>query len=228
MKPIFTLSLIIFLIFSGCAWFGAQKERSAEELASEGMDHYNDRRYRQAIESFEGLKDWYPFSKHAVLSEIMIANSYFYLKEYDEAILAYEEYETLHPRNENTPYAVYQIGQCYFVQIDSVDRDQTSAQEALGAFIRLKKNYPSSASAARAGQYINQCQKSLAGNELYVARYYYKTKDYRAALNRFRTLISDYPDVGIHQTAIQYIRLCEKEIQRIQAEEMQGEEMQVE
>ena len=225
MKTIFKSSIIIIIIlfFSGCSWFGSQKQKSAEELAAVGMDHYNDRRYRKAIESFEGLKDWYPFSKHAILSEIMIADSYFYLTEYEEAILAYEEFETLHPRNEKTPYAVFQIGQCYFAQFDSVDRDQTSALEALDAFTRLKKNYPESSYASRAGQYINLCHKSLTGNELYVARYYYKMGDYRAALSRFKAIISDYPDVGTHQTAIQYIRLCEKAIQRMQAEDEQVE-----
>jgi outer membrane protein assembly factor BamD len=223
MKTIIKLSIIVFLLFSGCAWFGADKEKSAEELAGTGMDHYNERRYRKAIESFEGLKDWYPFSKHAILSEIMIADSYFYLKEYEEAILAYEEFETLHPRNEKTPYAVFQVGQCYFAQFDSVDRDQTSALEALDAFRRLKKNYPESPYASRAGQYITQSHKSLAGNELYVARYYYKLGDYRAALSRFQAIISDYPDVGIHQTAIQYIRRCKKAIQKMQAENDQAE-----
>lgn len=223
MKTLITSSIIVFLLFSGCAWFGANQQKSAEELAGTGMDHYNKRRYRKAIESFEGLKDWYPFSKHAILSEIMVADSYFYLKEYEEAILAYEEFETLHPRNEKTPYAVFQVGQCYFAQFDSVDRDQTSALEALDALKRLKKNYPESPYASRAGRYINQCYKSLAGNELYVGRYYYKMGDYPAALHRFQTIVSDYPDAGIHQTAIHYIRLCEKGIQKMQAENDQAE-----
>jgi outer membrane protein assembly factor BamD len=39
--------------------------------------------------------------------------------------------------------------------------------------------------------------------------FYYKSKHYKAALNRFMSVLSNYPDVGYHQEALEYIAICE-------------------
>ncbi len=219
MKKLFILFSITMFICFGCAsWGKPKKEKSVEELVTEGTEYFEDEQFRKAIESFETLKDWYPFSKHAAFAEMKIADAYFLLNEYEEAISAYEEFENLHPRNEKTPYAIFQTGKCYFIQIDTVDRDQTSAQKALDAYNRLIKNFPDSPYSVQAKEDKELCFKSLAGNELYVALYYYKTKKYKAALHRFKTVITDFPDVGVHRIALEYIPLCEAAILKKEAE----------
>ena len=139
---------------------------------------------------------------------VKIADAHFNLKQYEEAAFAYEEFEKMHPRNESTPYVIYRIGTCYFKQIDSIDKDQTSAKKALDSFIRLKRQFPQNAYASKSEEHIKKCMKSLAGHEFYVGLFYYKSKHYKAALNRFKAIISNYPDTGVHQKALQYIALC--------------------
>lgn len=224
MKILSALCLMSILFFSGCAWFETQKEKTADELIAEGMEYYENESYKKAIKSFEDLKDWYPFSKHAIVAELKIADAYFQIEEYEDAVFAYEEFENLHPRNKKTPYAVYQIGKCHFNQVDTIDRDQTSARKALDTFNRLIKYYPDSLFVPQAKEEKNECIRSLAGNELYVALYYYKTEHYKAALYRFKTVISDYPDVGTHQKALKYIPLCEAALQAAESEKKQEEE----
>ena len=214
MKRILTIWLIALLVCSGCAWFGTKSEKSAQELASDGMDAFNNGKYTKAIESFEKLKDWYPFSKFAILAELKIADAHYHLQAYDEAIFAYEAFESLHPRNEAIPYVIYQIGLCYFERLDTIDRDQTVVRKANNAFQRLVKQFPDSAYANKARKNIKKCHKTLAMNELYVALFYYKSKHYEAALSRFKAVISSYPDVGVHYKALQYITLCEASINK--------------
>ncbi len=204
--PIF---LLIVLNFAGCAWFQAKEEKPAHELAREGMEAFNNGKYRKSLEYFEKLKDWYPFSKYAILAELKVADAHYKLKAYEEAVFAYEEFENLHPRNEATPYVVYQIGRCYFEQIDTVDRDQTAARKALEAFTRLKAQFPEDDFARKSDQHIKICLKNLAEHEFYIGYHYYKAKHYRAALNRFKMIITEYPDVGVHQKVLRYITLCE-------------------
>ena len=198
MKRILIFGLISLLLVSGCAWFETKEEKTAQELASDGMDQFNRGKYKKAIESFEKLKDWYPFSKFVILAELKIADAYYNIKEYEEAVAAYEEFEKLHPRNEAVPYAMYQIGLCYFEQIDTVDRDQTSAKKALDTFNRLKKQFQVDSYTIKAQEHIKKCLKSLAGHEFYVGIFYLKSKHYKAALNRFKSVLSNYPDVGVH------------------------------
>ena len=198
------------MVCSGCAWFGKDgQEKRADELIQEGVEAYDKGNYKQAIEAFGQLKDWYPFSNYAILAELKIADAHYHLQEYPEAVAAYEEFERLHPRNEATPYVVFQIGMCYFEQIDSIDRDQTPARKALETFRRLIGQFPNDPYALKAQNNIHHCFKSMAGNEFYVGRYYFRHGVYAAALERFLAVINEYPDVGFHREALLYIAACE-------------------
>lgn len=214
MKRFILLGLIAMFAFSGCAWFQTEEEKTAPELINDGMEQYNDKDYRDAIASFEKLKDWYPFSQYAILAELKIGDAHYHLKEYEDAIAAYEDFESLHPRNEAIPYVIYQIGLSYFERIDTVDRDQSTAQKALETFERLRKQFPKDPYAIKAEQNIKKSQKSLAGHDLYVGLFYYKSKHYKAALQRFKSVLTKYPDVGVHQKALQYIIKCEDKIKK--------------
>ena len=211
-KKFLAICIISIFLFSGCSWFQTVDEKSARELAIEGMDDYQSGNYNRAIESFEKLRDWYPFSKFAILAELKIADAHYRLSHYDEAIFAYEEFESLHPRNESIPYVIYQIGRCNYDRIDSVDRDQSTAKKALDTFNRLQRQFPGHPYSKRANEHIYNCLKSLAGHEFYVGLYYYKTKHYKAALNRFKKVLYGYPDIGIHRQAMEYMVRCEKKL----------------
>ncbi len=205
--------LALTLIFAaGCSWFQPKLDKTAAELASDGMDNYNSGKFKDAIANFEKLKDWYPFSKYAILAELKIADSHYQLGQYEEAIYAYQEFENLHPLNEAVPYVVYQIGRSHFDRIDTVDRDQTHAREALKTFRRLIAQFPDDPYAKRAEGHIHRCLQSLAGHEFYVGYFYYKSRHYPAAVSRFKTVIKEYPDVGVHYRALRYLARCRQEM----------------
>ena len=206
--------IMLFLLSQllSCAWFQPEEEKSARELAEEGAEAFKDKDYSKAIESFEKLKEWYPFSQYAVLAELKLGDAHYHKKEYEEAIFAYKEFENLHPKNEAVPYVVYQTGLCYFDRLQTIDRDQTMVREALLTFERLIRTYPASPYAKKAEEHIKVCYKNLAEHEFYVGRFYYKTKHYKAALERFKAVLTSYPDMGIHRKAIEYIRLCQAKL----------------
>ncbi len=77
----------------------------------------------------------------------------------------------------------------------SEDRDQTPTRQAILAFERLLQERPSSAYASRANKRIKDCRKLLAKHEVYVGRFYYKSKYYGAALARFEGVLAGYDDV---------------------------------
>jgi outer membrane protein assembly factor BamD len=196
-------------MLNACSWLQEQEEKPADVLIDEGVTAFNEGDYDDAIEAFEQLRDWYPFSKYAILAELKIADAHFHLDHYEEAVFAYEEFEQLHPRNEAIPYVIYQIGLCHYYRIDTVDRDQTSAQKALDTFKRLRQQFPQDPYAHSASNHIIRSLQSLAGHDFYVGMYYYKSKHFKAALERFKRVVTQYPDVGLHTKALAYIANCE-------------------
>jgi outer membrane protein assembly factor BamD len=181
---------------AGCACLtGSKQVESAEELAEKGMESFEEEDYKDALKAFNTLKERYPYSRYAILAELKVADAHFYRKEYPEAIGAYEDFVQLHPKNEAIPYVKYQIGICYYEQMLSKDRDQTPTRLAILSFERLLKEHYDSAYAREATKKINDCRKLLAEHELYVGRFYYKSKCYSAALGRFEGVLTGYMDV---------------------------------
>jgi len=209
----FVVTVLLTVQLFGCAWFEPKEEKTAQDLAHEGMAAYKDSDYRKAIELFEKVRDWYPFSQYAILAELKLGDAHYHLREYDAAISAYEGFESLHPKNEAVPYVVYQIGRCYLDRLQVIDRDQTIARQAVQTFERLIRSHPKSPFAKKAREHIRICNRNLAEHEFYVGRFYYRTKHYKAALERFKTVLRSYPDLGVHYKAIQYIALCRTKIE---------------
>ena len=199
-KPAFIAFALIFLWLAvgaaGCACLtGSKQVESAEELAEKGMESFEEEDYSDALKAFNTLKERYPYSRYAILAELKVADAHFYREEYPEAIGAYEDFVQLHPKNEAIPYVKYQIGICYYEQMLSKDRDQTPTRLAILSFERLLKEHYDSAYASEATKKINDCRKLLAEHELYVGRFYYKSKHYSAALGRFEGVLTGYMDV---------------------------------
>jgi outer membrane protein assembly factor BamD len=196
MKKLVLVSLIIFL-FSGCGLFEAtvnqQMNKSADELAAEGAAALQKKDYKAALKAYYDIKDWYPYSQYAILAEISIANSHFFLKEYDEALAAYEEFERQHPRNKAIPYVIYQRGLCWFKRVRSIDRDHTPALNSISQFKRLIDQYPDSEYTPKAKEHIEKSMGIIIAHELYVADFYMKTKKYKAALSRYKDIVKKYP-----------------------------------
>ncbi len=204
LQRLFCVCLCV-LFLSGCGSWAASNEKTARELAVEGTHLYEKGRYRDALETFDQLKEWYPFSPYVSLAELKKADTLYKMEEYPQAVLAYEEFENLHPQNEAVPYVVYQIGRCYFDQMDSVDRDQQATQQAIIVFERLILQHSQSTYADKAKDHIAASRENLAGHELYVGRHYFKTKRYKGALKRMEVILAQYPETDAAQEAAQFV-----------------------
>lgn len=215
MKKYFALGLL-FVLFTGCSMFDdkTQMNKSAQQLATEGAAAFMNQDYKEAVKAYTDLKDWYPFSKYAILAELKIGDAHFQLEQYDEAVVAYENFEKMHPRNEAVPYVINQIGLCWFKQIDTVDRDPTPARNAMAQFHRLAQQYPDSEYVKDVPKNIETCIDNIAGHELYVADFYYKTKEYQAALKRYEYIVEFYPATRQSKTALAKIPDASKHAQK--------------
>lgn len=213
MKRLILVCMSALLVLYACAGSEPTEEKSAQELVQDGIDFFEAGKYKKAIDAFEKLRDWYPFSKYAILAELKIADAYFNLESYADAIFAYEEFEQLHPRNEAVPYVIFRIGRSYFNQIDTIDRDQSNATKALETYRRLVQQYPQDVYAGMARSDMLACYQSIAGHEFFIGVFYYRNNNYKAAKVRFTAVVQNFPDVGYHQQALTYLANCEAWIQ---------------
>jgi outer membrane protein assembly factor BamD len=211
------LVLVLAALLGGCStvkgWFSSKKtDKPPDVMAQEGIKQLKKKDYDDAIETFEKVRDRYPYSEQAMLAQIKVADAYFYKKKYDEALQAYKEFEKLHPTNKAVPYAVFHQGLCYYRQRSTIDRDQTYCFKALQEFRRLKQKYPKCEYIPKAEKYMGHCRRDLAEHEFYVGTFYFRTKKYKASLDRFQTVAQEYPEFPKQAEVKAYIDSCQKKL----------------
>ncbi|MBI5902233.1 MAG: outer membrane protein assembly factor BamD [Deltaproteobacteria bacterium] len=201
------LAVLVLLILNGCG--AATKELAGKkdltELYDNGTRSYQAQRYEESERNFKALMEDFPLSKYAVDAQLKLGDVYYGMERYEDANSYYTNFAALHPRNPKADYALFQKGMCHFKDVLSVDRDQTSTRKAIFALQDLISAHPNSPYVPRAREIIAFLRNRLAERELYVARFYYKGKNYKGALGRLRDLLKSYPDSTWTATALYYI-----------------------
>jgi lipopolysaccharide export system protein LptA len=122
----------------------------------------------------------------------------------------YEDFFKAHPEDENIPYVLLRIGECYDKLALSMDRDQAYTLKAIERYTYLKNRYPTSTFTETAEKHIKALNQKLADRELYVGEFYYRTYQYNASIVRLDYLLNKYPDAAGLDKALYYIAMSYK------------------
>jgi outer membrane protein assembly factor BamD len=80
----------------------------------------------------------------------------------------------------------------YYSQIPDISRDQDRANKALTLFQQIVEKFPSSEYVNDSKFKIQVTRDQIAGKEMSVGRYYLNRRNYTAAINRFRNVLTAY------------------------------------
>ncbi|MFV1977983.1 MAG: outer membrane protein assembly factor BamD [Myxococcota bacterium] len=199
----------------------------AEELYEEALDILRGRSwlvflttdYVRAIEKLQSIIDNYPYSDVAVLAELKIADAYFDDHRYDEALSYYRDFADLHPQHEMVPYTIFRSARCRERQMHAANRDQTATRDALLHLDRLLAKYPHSPEAREAEIMWRDLRTHLAENVVEIAEFYLKREEYESAAERYRSLLNEYPGLGLDAQALYNLGVCYLEMRRIEESE---------
>jgi outer membrane protein assembly factor BamD len=169
-----------------------QPDIPADKLYSEGLANLEDRNFEIASKKFEDLDKRYAYSDWSRKALLMTAYSNYEGQKYDDAISASKRYLQRHPATKDAAYAQYLMAMSQYKQIPDVTRDQDRSEKALVALTELVQKYPTSEYAADAKAKIQITRDQLAGKEMEVGRYYLEKRNFPAAINRFRDVVSRY------------------------------------
>ena len=190
-----TLALILALL-PACSLFGKEDVipgDPADKLYNEGLYLMNNKHDdKQAAKRFEEVDRQHPYSEWARKALLMSAYAHYEGTNYDESITAGKRYVTLHPGSPDAAYAQYLIASSFFDQIPDITRDQQRTEKALQALDEVVRKYPNTEYAASAKRKMEIARDQLAGKEMETARFYQKKRDYVAAINRFKVVITQY------------------------------------
>jgi outer membrane protein assembly factor BamD len=165
-------------------------------------------KFDDAAKKFEDLDRDHPYAPEARRAIVMAAYAYFRAGKYQEAIATARRYTSMHSGTKEAPLAHHIIISSYFDEMVGPNRDQTNARKALAELKILKSRYPDSPYAKDADNRIRIAEDSLAASEMEVGRYYQKKRNFLAAINRFKTVVSEYQTTAHVEEALMRLTEC--------------------
>jgi outer membrane protein assembly factor BamD len=168
-------------------------EEPADKLYNEGLFLMNEKSdLKAAQKKFEEVDRQHPYSDWARKSLLMSAYASYESGDYDESISSANRYISLHPGSPDAAYAQYLIAVSNYDQIIDVSRDQGRTEKAIAALEEVIRKYPNSEYATAAKKKLEGGRDQLAGREMNIGRYYMEKRDYTAAINRFKVVVTRY------------------------------------
>jgi outer membrane protein assembly factor BamD len=168
-------------------------EEPADKLYNEGLFMMNDKHDpKAASKKFEEVDRQHPYSDWARKSLLMSAYAFYNAGDYDSCIGAATRYVTLHPGSPDAAYAQYLIAASHYDQIPDVSRDQGRTEKAIAALEEVVRKYPTSEYAVSAKAKLEGARDQLAGKEMEIGRYNLEKRNYTGAINRFKTVVTQY------------------------------------
>ena len=200
----FAAGLIVLAVpLSGCGtgaiWdkFGTKDdtfvEEPADKLYNEGLYLMNQSKDpKAAAKKFEEVDRQHPYSEWARKSLLMSAYAAYESADYDTCIGSATRYVTLHPGSPDAAYAQYLIAASHYDQIPDISRDQGRTEKAMAALEEVVRKYPTSEYATSAKKKLEGARDQIAGKEMEIGRYNLDKRNYTGAINRFKTVVTQY------------------------------------
>jgi outer membrane protein assembly factor BamD len=152
----------------------------------------NNGSYTDAAKKFEDLDRDHPYAPEARRAVVMAAYAYYKAGKYPEAMASARRYTTLHPGTKDAALAHHIIASANFDDIKDPARDQTATRKALAELKTLVQRYPDSPYTKQATNRIRLAEDLLAAAEMNVGRYYQNRSNHVAAINRYKTVLTEY------------------------------------
>lgn len=187
--------LLILLLVISCASDEPEGKTEAEKLYKEAQELIEAERFILATEKLNLIKTQHPYSFYATPAELMQADILYEQENYIEAAAAYLLFRDFHPRHEKIAYVVFKIAESYYKQIpDTIDRDLEPAIEAVKYYDEVIQKYGDSSYRKTAEERIADANRMLREKDLYIADFYFKTKEWSAARYWYLDILERHQD----------------------------------
>ena len=148
--------LVVVVLVGGCASSAAVR-RSADEWFELGQRELARRKYVKAEQAFSKFLEQHPQDRRRPEALLGLAEALYGDKRYEEAKFQYRRFLELFPTSPEAAKAQFNSAMCSFLRAKTIDRDQTTTQEAVQEFQRLIQAYPRSA-------YVDEAKEKLAAS----------------------------------------------------------------
>ena len=198
-KVILLISFLIF--FQSCS---PKSENVTTKIKGDNLEQQMIEAYEEGVaalekgdvifaaKKFNEAELLYPQSDWAPKASLMAAYGYWSQGYYSNSIEELKRFLRLYPKFKDLDYVYYLIAMNYYDSIVDEKKDLRPLNQAKKFFLKLRTDYPESDYAIDAKYKLELIQDILAAKEIYIARHYIKKEKWAAAINRLKTVVTEY------------------------------------
>lgn len=199
------------------------KSKDLDYKFSKAVEYYDAGEYNKAYPIFDELITLYRGTHKAQEVYFYYAHTLYMQKNYILAGYHFKNFYKTFPQNEKADEAAYLTAYCYYLEAPTHSLDQAYTYKAINEIQLFINTHPNSDKIDECNGYMEELRGKLETKSFEIAKQYYKTRNYKAAMTAFTTTLSEYPDTPYREEAM-YLkakaayRLAENSIPSLQEE----------
>jgi outer membrane protein assembly factor BamD len=207
--------LLVFslLLFSCGEYQKVLNKGSIEDQYKMAVKMYETKNYAKALRLFEKITPAYRGKPQMERIQFMVAQSNFNEKNYTEAGYYFDRFTKNYLKSSKREEAAFLSAYSHKLASPVFSKDPTATNQALESFQSFIATYPNSDKIDEANKHYQEIRYKLQRKYFEIAKTYYTTADYdvrnyKAAIQAFDNLLSDYLGSEFKEEALYYRLKC--------------------
>ncbi|PWG05161.1 outer membrane protein assembly factor BamD [Polaribacter aquimarinus] len=208
-KNLAYLFLFVLLLSSCGEYHKVLNKGTTEEQYKMAVKMYETKKFAKALRLFEKITPAYRGKPQMERISFMIAQSNFNEKSYSLSGYYFDRFSKSYPKSSKKEEAAFLSAYSYKLAAPVFSKDPTDTNKALEAFQTFINTYPNSDKIEEANKHYQELRYKLQKKYFEIAKTYYRTADYdlrnyKAAIQAFDNLLSDYLGSEFKEEALFY------------------------
>lgn len=207
---IIAYTLVLSLLLISCGEYQKVLNKgSIEEQYKMAVKLYESNDFGKALRLFEKVTPSYRGKPQMERIQFMVAQSNFNEKNYPTAGYYFDRFTKNYPNSSKREEASFLSAYSFKLAAPVFSKDPTDTKKALAAFQTFINAYPNSDKLKEANRHYKELRLKLQKKYFEIAKVYYTTADYdlrnyKAAIQAFDNLLSDYLGSEYKEEALYY------------------------
>jgi outer membrane protein assembly factor BamD len=208
-KNLAYLLMLSLLLFSCGEYQKVLNKGTVEDQYKMAVKLYESKKYGKALRLFEKVTPAYRGKPQMERVQFMVAQSNFNEKNYSLAGYYFDRFTNNYPKSSKKEEAAFLSAYSFKLASPVFSKDPTDTNKALEAFQSFISTYPDSDKIDEANKHYKEIRYKLQKKYFEIAKTYYTTADYdvrnyKAAIQAFDNLLSDYLGSEFKEEALYY------------------------
>ncbi|MCK0132466.1 outer membrane protein assembly factor BamD [Flavobacteriaceae bacterium F08102] len=197
--------LFVTILFSACSEYQKVLNKGpVDKQYKMASDYYDAGDYRRAANLFEKVVPQYAGKPQLERIQYMYSDCLFHTKQYESAQYHFNRFIGNFPKSTKIEDATYMAALSFYHLAPKSSLDQAYTEQAMIALQRFIDKYPESERIPEANKYFEELNRRIELKYFNIAKQYYHTEYYKAAIAAFDNFLEDYFGTSLKEDAIYY------------------------